>query len=78
LDDFKRHEMKQVSGALNLDDRKDLLKAICSNELVELSSIIGGPKIGAASMTRLARKHGFDIYTLFDARAIVGWVLIDE
>jgi len=77
LDDFKRHEMKQVSGALNLDDRKDLLKAICSNELVQIESIDSGSRIGAASMTRLARKHGFDIYTLFDARAILGWILID-
>jgi len=77
VDRFTRHEMAAVSGALDADDRADLIKAVCSNELIQLANITSSVKIGAASMTRLARQYGFNIYSVFNGRKITGWILLE-
>lgn len=79
LDNFERHQMaKKVSGNLNTDDRKCLIGAIASGEMVRIEDVERGVAVGGSSMCILSRKHGMNIYTVFSSHYLIGWVLIDE
>ena len=79
LDNFKRHQMaKKVIGNLNTDDRKCLIGAIASGEMVRIEDVERGVVVGGSSMCILSRKHGMNIYTVFSGHYVIGWVLIDE
>jgi len=78
VDKFVRHEMEPISGLLIGEGRKTLFKAICSGEMVAVTSITGGAKVGASTMTQLARRHGFKVHAVIKGAFIQGWVLIEE
>lgn len=79
LDNFARHQMaKKVTGNLNTDDRKCLIGAVASGEMVRIEDVERGVVVGGASMCILSRKHGMNIYTVFSGHYVIGWVLINE
>jgi hypothetical protein len=79
LDRFSRHHMSEsISGRLSLEDNHTLLAVISSKEVLLASDINTTTKIAARSIAVLARKYGFDIYTVFNGRTTEGWVLLDE
>lgn len=79
LDNFERHQIaKKVSGNLNTDDRKDLIGAIASGEMVRIEDVERGVVVGGSSMCILSRKHGMNIYTVFLGHYVIGWVLIED
>lgn len=78
-DNFVRHAIpEKVSGNLDGKDRVALIKAVCSGEVLLASDLIKGVRCGVSSMSILARKHSFDIYTIFTGRHVEGWVLIED
>lgn len=78
-DNFARHAIpEKVSGNLDGKDRVALIKAVCSGEVLLASDLIKGTRCGVSSMSILARKHSFDIYTIFIGRHVEGWVLIED
>lgn len=79
VDDFKRYQTdKKISSRLVKSNNHDLLKAICSLQLVQASDIAELNKDGSRAMAILARNYGFDIYTVLASNALVGWVLIEN
>lgn len=79
LDNFERHQMaKKVCGNLNTDDRKDLISAIASGEMVWIEDVERGVVVGGSSMCILSRKHGMNIYTVFSGYYVIGWILLEE
>lgn len=79
LDNFKRHQIeRKVSGRLDGADRKDLIKAVASKELVLASDLTDGTRTGVSSARLLTCNHGMNIYTVFTGKYVLGWILLDE
>ena len=79
LDNFERHQIaKKVCGNLNTDDRKDLISAIASGEMLRIEDVERGVVVGGSSMCILSRKHGMNIYTVFSGHYVIGWILLEE
>lgn len=80
LDDFERYNMPgQITGYLNdADSKQALTVALLSKKMVCAKDITATNKVGARSVAVLASTYGLDIYTVFDSRAVSGWISIDE
>lgn len=78
IDNMARHEMDPISGTLHLDDSKQLLKAVCSGEIVKLEDLTNGARVGARSMLKLTKESDMNIHAVFNGPRIMGWILLDK
>lgn len=79
IDDFKRYQTdNKISSRLVKNGSHDLLKAVCSGQLLQASDIVELNKDGSRAMATLARKYDFDIYTVLSSNILIGWVLIES
>ncbi|WP_010197045.1 hypothetical protein [Psychrobacter sp. PAMC 21119] len=79
IDDFERYQAdKKISSRLVKNSGHDLLKAVCSRQLLQASDIAELNKDGSRAMATLARKYDFDIHTVLSSNVLIGWVLIES
>lgn len=79
IDDFERYQTDhKISSRLVKNGSHDLLKAVCSRQLLQASDIEELNKDGSRAMATLARKYDFDIYTVLSSNILIGWVLIES
>lgn len=79
MDAFERYQTgEKISSRLVKQGSHDLLKAVCSSQLVQVSDIKESNKDGARAMAILTRKYDFDIYTVLSSNILIGWVLIES
>ena len=79
IDNYERYETQQViSSRLVHRKNHDLLKAVCSCQLVLACDLRESNKNSARAMTVLARDYDFNIHTVLFRNKLLGWVLHEE
>lgn len=75
IDAFPRHQSDvTISGMTN--DKKSLLQALLSRELVLASDLACPTKMASRTILKIMREHDLDVYTVFDGATTEGWIFI--
>lgn len=75
IDNYRRYQTDKTSGRIVHKNNHDLLKALCSRQLVQAIDLIDSNKDASTAMVVLAHEYSFDIYTVFYRNRVIGWIL---
>lgn len=75
INNFAHYQPQTAISGMS-DNKKELLQALLSKQLVLASDMTSATKVASKTVLRLMREHDLNIYTVFDGSSTQGWILI--